>query len=68
MWFEPEAAGGEKMSEHRVRQAAATGADVLAVACPWCLIQFEDAVKTAGLEGQLRVADLAELAEEVLPK
>jgi Fe-S oxidoreductase len=68
MWFEPEVAGGEKMSERRVRQAAATGAEVLAVACPWCLIQFEDAVKTAELEGRLRVADVTEFAAEVLKK
>ncbi len=66
MWFEPEAAGSAKMSERRVRDAAATGAEVLAVACPWCLIQFEDAVKTAGLEGRLRVADVTEIAAEVL--
>jgi Fe-S oxidoreductase len=66
MWFEPERAAGGKMSERRVRQAAETGAEVLAVACPWCLIQFEDAVKTAGLEGRLRVADVTELAAEVL--
>ncbi len=67
MWFEPETpASGGKMSEVRVRQAAAAGAEVLAVACPWCLIQFEDAVKTAGLEGRLRVADVTELLEERL--
>jgi Fe-S oxidoreductase len=66
MWFEPESAGDAKMSERRVHQAAETGAEVLAVACPWCLIQFEDAVKTAGLEGRLRVADVTELAAEVL--
>ena len=68
MFFEPGAAGGVKMSERRVRQAVATGAEVLATACPWCLIQFEDAVKTAGLEGRLRVADLTELAAEVVRK
>ena len=66
MWFEPEEAGGVKMSERRVRQAAEANADVLATACPWCLIQFEDAVKTAGLEERLRVADVTELAAEVL--
>ncbi|MHC4473414.1 MAG: (Fe-S)-binding protein, partial [Planctomycetota bacterium] len=65
MWFEPERAG-LKMSERRVRQAADTGAEVLAVACPYCLIQFEDAVKTAGLSESLRVADVTELAAEAL--
>jgi Fe-S oxidoreductase len=66
MWFEPEQAGGLKMSERRARQAVDAGAEVLATACPWCLIQFEDAVKTAGLEDRLRVADVTELAAEVL--
>ena len=66
MWFEPQEPGGAKMSERRIRQAAEAGADILATACPWCLIQFEDAVKTAGLEGRLRVADVTELAAEVL--
>lgn len=66
MWYEPEEAGSTKMSERRVRQAAEAGAEVLAVACPWCLIQFEDAVKTTGLEGRLRVADITEIAAEVL--
>ena len=66
MWFEPETTGDMKISERRIRQAAATGAEVLATACPYCLIQFEDAVKTAGLEGTLRVADVTELAAEAL--
>ena len=66
MWFEPEEAAGAKMSERRVRQAVEAEVEVLATACPWCLIQFEDAVKTAGLEDRLRIADVAELAEEVL--
>ena len=66
MWFEPDTAGGAKMSERRVRLSAETGAELLTVACPWCLIQFEDAVKTAGLEGELRVADVTELVAEVV--
>ena len=66
MWFEPEEAGGTKMPELRIRQAVESGAEVLATACPYCLIQFEDAVKTAGLEERLRVADVTELAAERL--
>ncbi len=52
---------GEKLAERRVRDAAELGADVIAVACPFCLITLEDAVKTAGLEERLRVMDIAEL-------
>lgn len=53
---------GERMSDIRVQQAAATGAEVLAVACPYCLQMFEDSVKT--LELDLEVRDVAELLAE----
>lgn len=49
----------ERLSVIRVQQAAATGAEILAVACPYCLQMFEDAVKTSGLE--LEVKDVSEL-------
>lgn len=52
---------GEKLAERRAREAAEAGADVIAVACPFCLITLEDAVKTAGLEERLKVMDIAEL-------
>lgn len=50
-----------KMSEIRIREAAATGAEVVVTACPLCLIMLEDARKTAGLEEGLKVMDLNEL-------
>jgi Fe-S oxidoreductase len=45
----------------RVRQASATGADILAVACPNCLTMLEDAVKVEGLENSMLVRDISEL-------
>ena len=54
----------ERFSVIRVRQAAATGAEVLAVACPYCLQMFEDAVKTEKLE--LEVKDVGELLADSL--
>ena len=46
----------------RVLEAAATGAEVLAVACPNCLKMLSDAVKAEDLDDKLKVVDLAELA------
>jgi Fe-S oxidoreductase len=57
---------GERLAETRVRDAAGAGADILAVACPYCLLTFEDAVKTTGLEGKLQVMDIAELLIQAL--
>ncbi len=45
----------------RVRQASATGADILAVACPNCLTMLEDAVKVEGLESEMAVRDICEI-------
>jgi len=62
MWME-ERAGA--INEERVREAAATGAEVLAVACPYCTVMLDDGVQSTG--AGLRVADVATLlAERVL--
>jgi len=52
---------GERLSEIRIKDAAAAGAEILATACPFCLLTFEDAVKTTGFEGKVQVMDIAEL-------
>jgi Fe-S oxidoreductase len=50
-----------RMAERRVQMAMDAGAQVIVTACPFCLIHFEDAVKTMGLEEKLEVTDLMEL-------
>lgn len=66
MWLDAHivAQGGHRLSDDRVRQAAETGADTLAVSCPYELSRFEDAAKVTGLEGRLRVRDIIELLAE----
>jgi Fe-S oxidoreductase len=51
----------ERLAFQRVQEAAETGAEVLAVACPFCLLTLEDAVKVQGLDEQLQVMDITEL-------
>jgi Fe-S oxidoreductase len=48
----------------RVREAYETGATILAVACPICTKMLSDALKTEGLEEDLRLTDISELAIE----
>ncbi len=66
MWLDGHivAHGGHRLSDDRVLQADATGADVLAVSCPYELSRFEDAAKVAGLEQRLKVRDIIELLAE----
>ncbi len=54
--------GEDSPGRIRVREAYATGAEVLAVACPGCLVMLTDAVKSEGLEGKLAVKDVSQLA------
>jgi len=53
--------GGDQAARVRVREAAETGADVVAAACPLCLKMLDDAVKAEGLDDRLAVRDLASL-------
>ncbi len=55
----------ERLSERRVREAAETGADVLAVCCPYEVSRFEDAAKATGND-HLLVRDIVELVDEAM--
>jgi len=60
-------AGGEDSPARvRIREAYATGADTLAVACPSCLTMFTDAVKAEDLDGKLAVKDVSQIVKESL--
>jgi Fe-S oxidoreductase len=59
MWMEERA---NPINENRVREAAATGAQTLAVACPFCTVMLDDGVQSVGAE--LRVVDVATLLVE----
>jgi Fe-S oxidoreductase len=61
MWMEER---GDAINEERVRQAAETGAETLAVACPFCTVMLDDGVRASGK--QLRVVDVSTLLVESL--
>ena len=53
--------GLETAARARVREAAATDAQVLAVACPQCAVMLADAAKVENLDRQLEVKELSEI-------
>lgn len=55
-----------RLSQLRVQQALDTGAEILATACPFCLLTLEEAVKHLNAEDKLRVMDIAEIAVQAL--
>ncbi len=50
-----------RLSHLRLEQALATGAEIIATACPWCYTQMKDAIKVTDQEGRIEVKDIAEL-------
>jgi len=64
IWMETKS--GERFSDLRLAQALETGASVLAVACPYCMLNFEDSVLTQDKSDVIQVKDITELVQEAL--
>jgi Fe-S oxidoreductase len=58
MWKEEEE-GSARVSEDRFGEAVDSGADVLAVGCPFCMVMMNDAKKEKGSE--MEILDIAEI-------
>src|SRR5436190_8130446 len=61
LFYEPKE--NERMGVKRVQMAAEAGANVIVTACPFCMVNIEDAIKVAGLEGRMTAIDLVELVD-----
>jgi Fe-S oxidoreductase len=59
MWMEEK---GKQINVERAREAIDTGAETLAVACPFCTVMLDDGVRETG--SQMRVADVSTLLAE----
>jgi Fe-S oxidoreductase len=62
MWMEEKR--GRPINHERVREAAETGAETLAVACPFCTVMLDDGVRETGVK--MKVIDLATLLHEAV--
>ena len=56
--------GKQEVNINRTKEALATGATTIAVACPFCMTMMSDGVKNQEREGDVQVKDLAELIAE----
>ena len=64
IWMETKI--GERFSDILVQQAVDMGADVLATACPYCILNFRDSVLTLDKQDVLEIRDVSEIVDEVL--
>ncbi|MBF0199925.1 MAG: (Fe-S)-binding protein [Desulfamplus sp.] len=64
LFYEPEEE--TRMGVLRVNMAAEAGATVIVTACPFCLVNIQDAIKVAGKEGEMVAMDFTQLIEQHL--
>ncbi len=64
LFYEPKE--NERMGVLRVKMAAEAGANVIVTACPFCMVNIEDAIKVTGMEGKMTAIDLTELVDQQL--
>jgi len=62
LFYEPKE--DQRIGVKRVQMAAEAGANVIVTACPFCMVNIEDAIKVAGFEGKMTAIDLAELVDQ----
>jgi Fe-S oxidoreductase len=61
LWMEESI--GTRVNANRVDEALATGANVVAAACPFCIIMLDDGVKAQGRGDDVEVLDIAQVIE-----
>lgn len=66
MWMEESV--GKKVNIERSQEAIDTGADEVAVACPFCFIMMDDGVKELGYGDQVKVRDVSLILLDNLKK
>ena len=54
----------QRVNQERAREALETGADVLAVGCPFCMTMMEDGINACKEGREVRVMDVSELLWE----
>jgi Fe-S oxidoreductase len=66
LFYEPKEE--QRIGVLRARMAAEAGANVIVTACPFCMVNMEDAIKVAGLEGKMTAIDLTELVDQQIAR
>jgi len=64
MWLETDP--NTRINHRRLAEVQQVKADVVATACPYCLLMFDDAIRSKGLGEQVQVMDIAEILERQL--
>ena len=64
MWLETDP--NTRVNRRRLEDAQQAGVDTVATACPYCLLMFDDAIRSKGLTEKMQVMDISEILERAL--
>jgi Fe-S oxidoreductase len=62
MWLETDPS--TRINHRRLEDALKVKADIVATACPYCLLMFDDAIRSKGLGEKIQVMDIAEILDK----
>ena len=62
MWLETDAE--TRINQRRLDEALESNVDVVATACPYCLIMFDDAIRSKGIGEHIQVLDISEILDK----
>ena len=65
-WMDLDVGENDRVENCRVREAAESGAETIAVSCPLCLQMLTDGLKQTDLDEKMKVRDIAGLVRESL--
>ena len=64
MWLETNA--DTRINHRRLEDALNARAQIVATACPYCLLMLDDAIRSKGLGEQVKVMDIAEVMDKTI--
>ncbi len=64
MWLETDP--NTRINQRRLAEAMQLKVDVVATACPYCMIMLDDAIRSKGVGEQIQVMDISEILEKQL--
>ncbi|MEL7063866.1 MAG: (Fe-S)-binding protein, partial [Bacteroidota bacterium] len=60
--------GNKEVNLERTEEAVDTGAKIIAGACPFCMVMFNDGIRKIDKEEEVEILDIAEMLEADMAK
>jgi Fe-S oxidoreductase len=64
IWMETKA--GQRFSDVKVKEASESGSQIIATACPYCIVMLEDSLKNQNKDEEMSVKDISEILRDSL--